>query len=339
MLLLAAKTVRKAWIMLLLVFALPACAPTPPPLPTATALKVGVLTPYLPPTLTLTPTLALTLPAPTETMAPTPTPFTYTVKKGDTMGGIAFNYGLSLEQLLAANPTVQPRMLSVGTVLIIPLEGELPTAAPQPTSLPLQTAPLQCYSQAGGGIWCFLLVTNDQAQTVESLSVTISLASTAGENLGSQPASTLLDLLRPGETLPLVAYFPAPVAGEVLPQVGPLSALPVPEEDTRYLSVSFQPAETSISADGLSAHVTGQVILPQEDPAAEAIWLAGVAYDAQNRVVGVRKWEIVSPCSSAAQEAGTPQPEAGCSQLPFEGEIYSLGPAIERVEIFVEARP
>ena len=242
MLLLAFKMIRKAWVLLLLVLALPACAPTPTALPTSTALRVGALTPYLPPALTLTPTLAVTLPAPTETPAPTPTPFTYTVKKGDTMGGIAFNYGLSLDQLLAANPTVQPRMLSVGTVLVIPLEAELPTAAPQPTSIPLQVAAPLCYSQADGGMWCFLPVTNDQAQAVESLSGTISLFSTAGENLGSQPASALLDLLRPGETLPLVAYFPAPIPGEVLPQVGPLSALPVPEEDTRYLPASFQPA-------------------------------------------------------------------------------------------------
>jgi LysM repeat protein len=339
MLLLAFKIIRKTWILLLLVFALPACAPTPAALPTSTALRAGALTPYLPPTLTLTPTLAVTLPAPTETPAPTPTPFTYTVKKGDTMGGIAFNYGLSLDQLLAANPTVQPRMLSVGTVLIIPLEGELPTAVPQPTSLPLPTAAPLCYSQADGGMWCFLPVTNDQAQAVESLTATISLVSAFGENLGSQPASALLDLLRPGETLPLVAYFPAPIAGEVIPQVGPLSALPVPEGDSRYLPASFQPTATTLSADGLSAHMTGEVILPQGDPAAEAIWLAGVAFDAQDRVIGARKWEMVSPCSSAAQEAGTPQPEAGCSQLRFEGDIYSLGPAIKRVEIFVEARP
>jgi hypothetical protein len=255
------------------------------------------------------------------------------------MGGIAFNYGLSLDQLLSANPTVQPRMLSVGTVLVIPLQAELPTAAPQPTSLPLPTAAPLCYSQADGGMWCFLPVTNDQPQAVENLSATISLVSTTGENLGSQPALALLDLLRPGETLPLVAYFPAPVAGEALPQVGPLSALPVPEEDTRYLPASYQPTGTTLSADGLNARVTGQVILPQGDPAAEAIWLAGVAYDAQDLIVGVRKWEMVSPCSSAAQEAGTPQPETGWSQLPFEGDIYSLGPAIERVEIFVEARP
>ncbi len=339
MLLLAIKTVRKTWFILLVVLTLPACAPTPTALPTATALKIGALTPYFPPTVTFTPTLALTLPAPTETPAPTPTPFTYTVKKGDTMGGIAFNYGLSLDQLLGANPTVQPRMLSVGTVLIIPLQGELPTAVPQPTSLPLQTTAPLCYLQADGGMWCFLPVTNDQPQAVESLSAIISLVSNSGENLGSQLASSLLDLLRPGETLPLVAYFPAPVAGEVFPQVGPLSALPVPEEDTRYLPASFQPAETTLSADGLSARVTGQVILPQGDPAAEVIWLVGVAYDAQDLIVGVRKWELVSPCASAAQEAGTPEPEAGCSQLPFEGEIYSLGPAIERVEILVEARP
>jgi hypothetical protein len=125
----------------------------------------------------------------------------------------------------------------------------------------------------------------------------------------------------------------------VLPQSSSLSALPISQDDTRYLPASFQPAEIAISSDGLSAQVAGQVLLPQTDPSAEAIWLVGVAYDAQGSPVGVRKWELISPCSSKAQAAGTPLPEAGCSQVPFEGVLYSLGPEIVRVEVLVQARP
>jgi hypothetical protein len=322
-----------------LVLTLAACVSASEPMPTPTPLKVDLLTPYHPPTVTFAPSPAITLRLPTETPLPTPTPFTYTVKKGDTMLGIAFNYGLTLDQLLAANPTVQPRMLSVGTVLVIPLQSELPTTAPQPTSIPLPVASPLCYAQADGGMWCFLQVTNDQDQAVENLSATLNLVSPSGESLGSQPAVALLDLLRPGETFPLVAYFPTPIPPDALPQAGPLSALPVSADDSRYLPASFQPAQTTVSADGLSAHLVGQILLPQSEPLAQSIWLAGVAYDSQSQVVGVRKWEVVSPCSPDAQEAGTPIPEAGCSQLPFEGEIYSLGPNIERVEILAEARP
>ena len=148
------------------------------------------------------------LPPPTETPAPTPTPFTYTVKKGDTMLAIAFNYGLSLEQLLAANPTAQPRMLSVGTVLVIPLEGVLATPEPTEAPLPLKADKPLCYPQADGGLWCLMLVLNDQVVAVENLTGRISLFSPSGESLSSQTAYAPLDILQPGEKAAIERLFP-----------------------------------------------------------------------------------------------------------------------------------
>ena len=44
----------------------------------------------------------------------------YTIQPGDTLGKVAKNFGISLDQLLGANPGVQPRYLRVGQTLVSP---------------------------------------------------------------------------------------------------------------------------------------------------------------------------------------------------------------------------
>jgi LysM repeat protein len=53
--------------------------------------------------------------------SPTSGPGTYTVQSGDTMGAIAVRLGISVEALMAANPTADPNMLEIGQVLSLPL--------------------------------------------------------------------------------------------------------------------------------------------------------------------------------------------------------------------------
>lgn len=75
------------------------------------------------------------VPTATDTPVPSPTPPTYTVKSGDTLYGIARKLGVSLEELLAANPFADADTLKPGQVLIVPEGGRLPqrpTATPQP---------------------------------------------------------------------------------------------------------------------------------------------------------------------------------------------------------------
>jgi LysM repeat protein len=70
-------------------------------------------------------------PEPTNTSEPAPTPTpsslgqTYVVKSGDIPETIAAQFGITVAELLAANPGVNPNNLQVGQVLIIP-----PAAAP-----------------------------------------------------------------------------------------------------------------------------------------------------------------------------------------------------------------
>jgi LysM repeat protein len=73
----------------------------------------NVVTPLRP-----TNTVTRVVPAP----KPAPAPRSYQVHPGDTMAVIARRYGVSVDKIRAANPTVQPTKIRAGQVLIIPPE-------------------------------------------------------------------------------------------------------------------------------------------------------------------------------------------------------------------------
>lgn len=79
--------------------------------------------------------------APTATSAPTVRPgssgLTYTVKEGDTLSKIAAAHGVTIEQIMSANPSMKdPNKIAVGDQLVIPaaapsvVEGASPSATP-----------------------------------------------------------------------------------------------------------------------------------------------------------------------------------------------------------------
>jgi LysM repeat protein len=53
----------------------------------------------------------------------------YTVKSGDTLAGIAAGFGVSLEDLRAANPNIDGSTLSIGQSVRLPAASEAPAAA------------------------------------------------------------------------------------------------------------------------------------------------------------------------------------------------------------------
>ncbi len=71
------------------------------------------------PTATVVPSVSL---APTP--PPAPTPIVYTVVQGDTLSGIAARYGLTVSELLKANPQIKnANMLAIGDRITIPAKG------------------------------------------------------------------------------------------------------------------------------------------------------------------------------------------------------------------------
>ena len=70
---------------------------------------------------TPSPTVAIT-PTPVPTEPPAPTPQVYVVAKGDTMSKIAKKFGVTIEEILAANPQIKnPDKIGIGDEITIPL--------------------------------------------------------------------------------------------------------------------------------------------------------------------------------------------------------------------------
>jgi len=244
------------------------------------------------------------------------------------LGGIAYRYKVTLAALMAANPKVDPRLLKVGSTLVIPVSSEVsPTEGlPSPTPVGLSVGPGVCTPSQAGGVWCFALVTNQQKNDIESITALMHLSDPASGKSYTQTAQTPLDMIPAGASLPLAAYFPPPTASIAQASVELQTALPVAPDSGRYLAVKVVPGQVNIALDGLSATVTGQVQLTAKKGSAGQVWVALIAYDESGQVVGARRWQ-----SPGALSAG--------ASTPFSAFVYSTGEKITRVETWAQARP
>lgn len=261
-----------------------------------------------------------------ETPLPSPTPFTYTVQQGDTISSIALQFGVSMDDLMAANPETSPSAMSVGQVINIPSDPENLSGEPTPTPAAFTIREIECYPTADQGMWCFVLVHNDFPHFMENVSAQVTLVDANNTAITSQTALLPLNILPPNTSLPLTVFFPPEIPAAAKPQVQVLTAIRLLPDDERYLPATIHNTLVQVNADGRSARVNGQVLLPTDAKPASQVWVTGTAYDEAGRVVGVRRWE-----SNAALSPG--------GSLTFEFMVSSLGGEIERVEFAVEARP
>lgn len=154
----------------------------------------------------------------------------------------------------------------------------------------------------------------------------------------------------PGGTLPLIVSFSGGLNDTSLPEdysarLTLLSAVAVPEIDEpdaspgRYIEIGIQDLGVQISEDVHSAQVTGKAVIQQ---GTDSLWLVAVAFDINQQPVGLRRLELSELCPAQAEttpEAVDLNDQPGtCGELPFELVVYSLGPAIDRVELLSEAQ-
>ncbi len=111
----------------------PTASPAPTEMPTATATLAPTPTPA-PPTATARP------PKPTATR-PAGRSTTYRVQSGDTLSGIAAQFGITWQALAAANNLTEKSVLRIGQELVIPLAGAALPPAATPKRAATATAP------------------------------------------------------------------------------------------------------------------------------------------------------------------------------------------------------
>ena len=304
-------------LLLLLIFLLAACAPAltqPASIDTAYTTEPS---PSPVPSPTFTPNVLVVI----ETPVPTSTPLVYAIQSGDTFSELAEQFKISQDELRAANPDVKPNSMSIGQMLLIPDSSSAAQSGATPTPAPVPVTQTVCHPTADDGLWCFALIQNSTPDFFENVSAQVTLFNTNNEAIASQTAFLPLDMIPPNTSLPIYVFFPN-TSADVTMQIQILSA--VPSSGAGYLSASLNNVITQISWNGLTAKVSGEILLPAESKSATQTRIAAVAYDKGGQVVGLKQWD-----------GGTMQ---SGEKAVFSFQVSSLGETIDRVECVIEAK-
>ena len=264
---------------------------------------------------------------PLATAGPSPTPQAYAVRANDTFLGIALAFGLTREELAAANPGLNPDLLSIGQPILIPVPGAgggTATPIPTPTPLPLQAGAPRCHLTTSGGAWCLLTVLNSTATAVEGLSGWVTLVDKRGVALLTVPVYPPLNLVPAGKAMVLAAFVPAPVPDFAAVASALTMAVPVQDADRRYLALDWSVRSSHAAPDNRSWTAEVELGLPADVQGAPRVAFAMLAFDAHDEIVGFAKWE---PDTLLVPGART----------TVRLSVYSLGPVIERVDLLGEA--
>jgi LysM repeat protein len=330
---------KRALYALFLIILMAACASKPSPLPLPTVALVlpsptDTHSPSPSPTTstTSTPTPSYT---PTATATETPTPFYYQVKQDDDMFGIALRFGIPLEALKTANPSVHPYAMGENTTLIVPVTATpgfspmpLPptnspaSQTPLPTPTPHSAYPVFGYADAMGGLRVFVQYTSTSGKPVENPSALVTLQDKTESAKQEAIAILPLNILEPGSDLPLVAYFPAPIPSSFILSANPDFELPVPEADNRYLKTLITDEKISFSEDKKSAEVEAKLTFEGRQVVNASVVV--VAFGNGGLPVGYRQLALHNPKNEGNL---------------LKVRVYSLGPQIETVKIYSEAKP
>ena len=130
----------------------------------------------------------------------------YTVRPGDTLLGIALEFGLDLALLQAANPDLNAHSLQVGQSVRIPGPDTRPPLSPTPI-IHVHLYPPRCHEIPTGRTLCLGEVQNRETLPLERLRVRLVLFDAAGQQMAQAEASVMQAIIPPGQPAPYSVIF------------------------------------------------------------------------------------------------------------------------------------
>lgn len=260
-------------------------------------------------------------------LSPTATPFVHEVAKDDTLLQIAAKYGVTLDQLLAANPGIDPHFLSVGQRLNIPGPNGEPSAGLLPTStpIPMSVSPVRCFPTRTSHFECLVTISNTTSTPVEGISVQMSLLGSSGDLRDSQMVYAPLGFLPSGGHLTLAGSFDSSTP-QAEADAKIVSAVEVGQGSVRYVPVKVAAENISYATDRRSAEVQGGVTVASSGYAQSwQVTVVATAVDAAGEAVGYATWR-------------SPDSDSSTSTQTFTMDLYSLGPPIDHIDLLADAR-
>ena len=240
------------------------------------------------------------------------------------MSSIALFYDLNTNDVVLANPDIDPNAMVVGMQVLIPTK----TASTEVASISSAPAPVvlsapACFQEKSGGLWCFMNAKNENDFAVENVLVEITLGDENGSQLTDQVAAAPLNMLPSKGQLPLSAYFPPPIPKPYRYSYLLLSALPM-EDESRYIETEILDQTVAISEDGLAAKISTRVFVNGAVEETVRVWLSATALDNEGNIIGVRRIEA----TGSLDEVGV---------IIVSGSVYSVSAPIDSVQLNVEA--
>jgi hypothetical protein len=218
-------------------------------------------------------------------------------------------------------------MLSIGQAVLIPGPDGAPVVILAPTATPvvLRFSGPACFGTLSGGLWCLAWATNESGSPLEGVAAAITLLDDRGVSVATQTAYSPLNLIREDGLIVLAAQFPGIREGPARAAVTPTSALSL-DDTSRYLPAQAESVSAERMPSGMGWRVRGEADLGAEGEVEVGRGVVVVVgLDEDGRPVGLRTWEFQGPVAAGAR-------------VPFELSVFTLGPEIERVEVFVEAQ-